>query len=165
MIRQRVVLGIVTVLATAALGWGSRAPYSSPDGDRALLRLSWRMRGERIETCRPRTQAELDAVPVHMRTPEICEGHLLSYRLVVQVDDEAPDTTEIRPAGAKGDRPVYVLAEQPLTEGAHRVRVAFEVVGGTRPALTLDTMLTTEPGAIELITMDGNNRLIRVTDH
>src|SRR5690606_5782376 len=67
---------VVSALATASLGWLARAPYHPPGSDTGLLRLSWRLRGEKVESCRPRTQAELDALPVHMRTPEVCEGRL-----------------------------------------------------------------------------------------
>jgi hypothetical protein len=119
------VLILVSVLATAGLGWLARAPYTSPGADGALLRLSWRLRGEKSETCRPRTQAELDALPVHMRTPEVCESTLLAYRLVVQVDGATRDSVVVLPGGARGDRPVFVLREVPLAPGEHRVSVRF----------------------------------------
>jgi hypothetical protein len=62
----------VSALFLALIGWGTRADYQRATDQHALLRLSWRMRGERLENCRDRTPAELEALPVHMRTPRIC---------------------------------------------------------------------------------------------
>ena len=119
---------IVSAAPVLLLGWLSRAPYDPPGSDVAVLRMSWRLRGERIEECRPRTQAELDALPVHMRTPEICEGHLVAYRLVVQVGNRPADSLVFVPQGAKGDRPVFVMHEVPLAEGPQRVSVSFSPI-------------------------------------
>lgn len=167
---------LVSAAATLALGWAARANYDSPGGESAVLRLSWRLRGEREEKCRPRTQAELDALPVHMRTPEICEGSLVAYRLVVQVDDGVPDTSRVLPAGAKGDRPIYVLKEKEVAPGSHRVRIDFaredeadtddddeeDDEDDDAPVFAMDTVLDMSAGSIELITMaaDGK-RLVR----
>ena len=173
---------VVSALATASLGWLARAPYHPPGSDTGLLRLSWRLRGEKVESCRPRTQAELDALPVHMRTPEVCEGRLVAYRLIVQVDSGQPDTVRIVPGGARGDRPVFVLHDMPLAAGPHRVRVSFtrEDGGGAardesggqgvtgdapvRDTLAIETVLIAAPGAIHLITLSPDAReLIHVS--
>ena len=100
---------LVTLLAVAGVGWLSRAPYDPPGGEHGVLRLSWRLRGERVETCRTRTEAELAALPAHMRTPEVCEARLLNYRLVQQIDEAVADTAIVVPGGARGDRPLFVL--------------------------------------------------------
>lgn len=153
--RLRAVL--VATAAVLAIGALSRLPWSPPAADAGLLRLSWRMRGERIETCRPRTQAELDALPVHMRTPEVCDSRLLAYRLVLQVDDAPPDSSIASPGGARGDRPLFVLRDIPLEPGPHRVRVRFEREdgdGSAAPPLVFDSVLDARPGRIQLITVD-----------
>lgn len=156
---------VVTVLATSALGWLARAPYDPPGGEAGVLRLSWRLRGERIETCRPRTAAELAALPVHMRTPELCEGRLVAYRLSFQVDDAPVDTATVLPGGARGDRPVFILREAVLAPGPRRVRVSLRRADGEHApaALALDTVLTAAPGAVELITLDPEaGRLVHI---
>lgn len=158
--RRTLALVLVSALATVSLGWLARAPYHPPGSDVGLLRLSWRLRGDRVEHCRPRTQAELDALPVHMRTPEICEGRLVAYRLIVQVDRARSDTVRIMPGGARGDRPVFVLRDTPLAPGPHHVRVSFtredasdDDERASSGALAIDTALVAEPGAIHLITL------------
>lgn len=160
------VLALVTTLGASALGWLSRAPYDPPGGATGVLRLSWRLRGEKEEHCRKRTPAELEALPIHMRTPEVCEGRLVAYRLAVRIDDEPAAETLVAPAGARGDRPIYVLREVPLPPGPHRVRVRFaratSAHADRHTALELDTRIEAEPGAIELITIDPETgRLVR----
>lgn len=160
---RRLVLGLlVTALATAALGWLARAPWDPPGHDAAVLRLSWRMRSAGTELCRPRTQAELEALPPHMRTAELCERQVLSYRLVLQLDDAAPDTLRVLPGGIRRDRPAFVLHEMRISPAAHRVRVRFEQEGGSGSGggagltLAIDTVLHARPGRVELITLDAN---------
>jgi hypothetical protein len=161
-------LVLVSGAAVLAIGWLARAPYQPPGGDSAVLRLSWRLRGERNETCRPRTQAELDVLPVHMRTPQICEGALVAYRLTVRLDDRAADTSRVVPAGAKADRPIYVFDEKRLVPGPHRVRITFareDSVASGIAAFSFDTVLNTVAGEVELITMDaGGHGLVHVSN-
>lgn len=156
---KRILLVLVTALFTVGLGWLARAPYDAPGGKDGLLRLSWRLRGERAETCRLRTQAELDALPVHMRTPEICEGRLVAYRLIVQIDGTRPDTSIVLPGGARGDRPLYVMHEMPLAVGPHRIRVSFgraeELEHAVAP-LSIDAAIEAAPGSIDLITLNAD---------
>ncbi|HEX6308128.1 MAG TPA: hypothetical protein VFZ69_08075 [Longimicrobiales bacterium] len=157
---------LVTALAATGIGWLSRAPYDPPGNDAALLRLSWRFRAEASEQCRPRTQAELDALPVHMRTPEICEKELHAYLLVLRIDDGAADTLRVLPGGLRADRPAYVLRDTALAPGPHRIHVSFfrEDTGAGRapPALQLDTALHMTRGAIDLITLDAPARRLVV---
>jgi hypothetical protein len=166
---------LVSTLATAGIGWFARAPYSTPDAANARLRLSWRLRGEKSETCRPRTQAELEALPVHMRTPEVCETRLLPYRLTVRIDEGPPDTATVLPGGVRGDRPVFVLREYILPPGEHRVSVRFtrdEDAAGTNgatngeapqepaesAALAIEAAVTAQAGEIHLITVAPDGR-------
>jgi hypothetical protein len=116
---------LVAVGATAALGALSRVPYQSDRSASAVLRLAWRARGVRVEECRQLTEEELANLPQHMRRSEVCEGRLLPYRLTVDVDGTTLVNTEIRPAGAREDRPLYVLQDLLLAPGPHDVSVVF----------------------------------------
>lgn len=161
--RPRLAAVILTaVIAAAAIGWLARAPYTPGGGEAALVRLSWRLRGEAAETCRPRTEAELIALPQHMRTPEICERRPVAYYLIVQLDDGPVDTSRVVSGGVKGDRPVFILRDSAVAPGAHRVVVRFEQVGdgGETPLLRLaiDTVLHVYAGTINLITLDHEAR-------
>ncbi|HEX7091319.1 MAG TPA: hypothetical protein VF192_14350 [Longimicrobiales bacterium] len=122
---------VVTGMALAALAALSRAPYREPGADEAVLRLSWRVRGIRVQECRSLTPEELAALPPHMRRPEVCEGRIAPYRLRVRVDGRVLADTLVHAAGAREDRPVYVFREFRVLPGVHRVDLRFvrEAVG------------------------------------
>ena len=161
---NRFVAVIVAAAATAAIGYASRAPLALQAAEHGRLRLSWRLRGAREEVCRNRTQAELDALPVHMRTPQVCTGHNVAYRLVVKIDGST-DTLHYEPAGAKGDRAIFVLHEEPLEPGSHNVSIIFEPTtpGVNRRALYFNERFDIRAGQIALVTVDpGASRLLLV---
>ena len=153
---------LVAALATGAIGYASRAPFTQEGADSARLRLSWRLRGEKIESCRNRTEEELARLPVHMRTPQICTSKLLSYRLIVEVEDVRTDTVRIVPAGAKGDRPIFVLHDIMLPPGNHEVEVEFEPedVASRHEPLEFEGVVHARPGSIALITIAPNARAL-----
>ena len=115
-----------------------------------------------------RTQAELDALPVHMRTPQICTGHLVAYRMTLRIDDEVVDTATYLPSGAKGDRPIFVLHDVPVTVGEHDVEVDFvpvEAIRGAKArALHFDEDIDARPGRIRLITLAPNANVLMLLD-
>lgn len=130
--RVQRVAGVAIALALlVALTALSRVTYPTHDADRALLRLSWRARGERIERCRRATAAELANVPAHMRREVICEGvHVAPYRLRVGVDDRTLADGIVAGTGVAGDRPIYLLREFAISPGQHRIRVQFDRQAG-----------------------------------
>lgn len=151
----------LTFIVLAALGWGSRAPYDVPGNETARLRFSWRMQSAESQVCRDRTQAELDALPAHMRTPQVCESRPLVYSLESRIDDGPEEERHVRAAGARGDRPLVVWQEVPLTPGRHRIRVHFHREGTqTAESLSLDTMVDAVPGKVVLVTLDDSGRLV-----
>lgn len=153
---------LVGAILTVGIGWLSRAPYSPPGGEIGVLRLSWRLRGANTEVCRARTPAELAALPLHMRTPEICQSRSRAYRLVLAIDDGPPDTLHIEPGGARRDRPVFVMHETPLGTGEHRVRVVFTPTDDATATerLEFDGEVAGYAGHVQLITIDDTGTLV-----
>ena len=157
----RIALAAVVALGlTAALVVGSGLPYVDDHSDRALMRLSWRAVGERIQECRTPTEEELAALPPHMRRREICEGRMTPFHLAVRIDGAAVFEDRIHPAGTRQDRPVYVFREFPVAPGEHRIEVRFAAVlpegaeAGARAPLVLDETLRLAPRQIALVTHD-----------
>lgn len=172
----RRVLGLLVAGAgIAALGALTRLPYATRETG-AVLRLSWRVRGEEEEQCRRATAAELANLPAHMRQAVVCEeGRVAPYRLRVALDgrpviDERPPGSDVR-----GDRPMFLLRDLPLAPGAHRVQVLLERVGAASaagdtleerehrrraipPRLVLDTTVRAAPQAILLVTYSSELR-------
>jgi hypothetical protein len=148
----------VSAASLALIGWGSRIAYEPADADGALLRLSWRIRPERNEICRDRTPAELEALPVHMRTPRVCETRVTPYQLIIRIDHGRPDTMALLAAGARHDRPIYVLRDSLLSAGKHHIYVNFGRAGASASAMHFDESIDLRPGRISLITMDDEGK-------
>src|SRR5262245_54318460 len=146
---------LVSALLIAGIGFGSRAAYSPNNEHDALLRLSWRMHMKNLHDCRKRTEAELAALPAHMRAPEVCTTRHIEYRLMVRIDGTAADTIRVAPSGAKGDRPLFVLHDVPLEPGLHQVRVEFAPTerAMNAPVITYSGVLIARAGRITLLTL------------
>ena len=126
-------VAVVLTLVTAGL---SRLPVVLSDPGDALVRLSWRMDGVTVEACRERTEEELARLPVHMRTPRTCIGEVAPYEFRVVVDGRLVTADTLRPAGARGDRPLFVHVGVPVAAGRHGARVTFRALvpeGFVRP--------------------------------
>lgn len=165
--------GLLVVAGVAAVGALTRVPYT-PDPDAgASLRLAWRARVPLVEECRRLSEAEQEALPVHMRREVVCEGRVASYRLEVSVDGTVRHRSTVAGAGARGDRPIYVFESLPLEPGRREVRVEFERVGamadsaaqtarrgaGTIPErLGLDRTLDVGPREVVLVGYDPRLR-------
>ena len=175
-----IVGGALAAAGTLGVGALSRVSYVAEAESHALVRLAWRTRSTRVEECRHLTPEELARRPVHMREDEVCEGRLLPYSLHVSVDDVS-DSSVVRAAGARADRPLYVFRELPVAPGRHRVRVTFaresspgaelphdEAAEGAHPEhlkavsaparLDLDTVVTLGEREVALVTYDVDLR-------
>ncbi len=102
---------------------GPAVRYHAPED--AQLRLSWRARPERIEHCRAPSAEELAKVADHMRQRLICTGVEASYTLRVVVDDRVLTEEVVRGGGLRHDRPLSLLRDFAVREGAHRIQVTL----------------------------------------
>lgn len=118
-------LALVLALGLAAL---SRGNWRAHRGDEAVLRLTWSVRPERIETCRRVSEAEQADRPAHMRQAVVCEGASATYRLRVWRDDQLLDDEVLRGGGFRNDRPIYLLRDYPASPGTWRLRVEMRRV-------------------------------------
>jgi hypothetical protein len=139
------------VVVTVGAAWGlavlSALPMPGDPPTHALLRLDWRLRGEEAGDCLRPTQADLDALPPHMRNPNACLGALPPYHLRLWVDDVVVIDEEVRGGGARQDRPLTVYRDVPVEPGVRRLRAEFvratadegteAVMPQERPALAL----------------------------
>lgn len=149
--------GVLAVAMVVLLGLLARAPLEGRDTDRAALVLTWRLRGEEVVACRRPTEAELAELPVHMRNPDECVGDIPPFTLEVSVDGETRLSRTVRPAGVRGDRPLYVYDRVWLEPGRHALIVSFQREDGDSPdratgALHLTTSVDLAPGQVLLVT-------------
>src|SRR5690606_37141869 len=109
----------------------SQMAVASDTSDRALIRLAWRARPERIEHCVTQSPEALAALPLHMRQTTICEGINASYRLEVRHGDETVAERLVQPGGLRRDRPLYVFLEIPVPAGEANLSIHFDRVEDT----------------------------------
>lgn len=166
------IVALVVFAATVKL---SAIPWRPADADRALVRLSWRAVGPGIEECREPDEKENARLPAHMRRAEICEGRMAPFLLVVSVDGRTVLHDTIHAAGARGDRPVYVLREIEVAPGGHDLGVSFDALAadetatarapGTFPEqLRLDSHFDVGVGETILVTWDEDRRALVLRD-
>ena len=159
----------LAALLTAGLVAGSRWTWRANDESAAAIRLSWRSVSAPIEECRRVTPEELAQLPPHMRREEICERRHAPFRLTVEIDGDVVRSTRLEPAGASGDRPLYVFEELRVAPGEHRLAIRFEEVrsGDAVPASlrTLDTSLALGPREIAIVSLGPDGQLALATPH
>lgn len=132
--------GVRRWLAGAALvaggGWLTAVlsvlPWRDPGAEGATLRLAWSGRPERIEVCRPLSEAELAGVPVHMRRRVQCEGRAARYGLEVRIAGGLLQDT-LSGGGARQDRPIHLLRDFTITPGTHPLRIVLRRLDSLPP--------------------------------
>jgi len=177
----RFALAAAVVVGTgAALAALSSAPYTAEPTDRAIVRLAWRARGERVRECHRRSAEELARLPQHMRQEEVCERRILPYRLQVDLDGARVVDELVRAGGAREDRPLFVFHDLSVMPGTHHLQITFAREGTaeeeqeeegevdateagrrareTPERLGLDTPVVFVPRQIVLVTYDDEGR-------
>lgn len=114
-------LGAGAVVLTAML-FAAHVTGSDP-ATGAILRIAVRTTAGTMQVCRTLGQAELEALPVHMRRPKVCESHAVPYRLEILCDDRVLADRTFVAAGIHGDRPLAVNEEFALVAGDHAVSI------------------------------------------
>ena len=119
---------IVGALVAVALLFGVRVASLWPAGGTDLdprVRLSWSARPERVEVCRQLSDAELQALPEHMRMRVTCEGRFARYLLTLGVDGQVRVSDTVRGGGLRNDRPIHLLRDYRVPAGEHRLLVSL----------------------------------------
>lgn len=124
----RILAALLAVVMTAGTAWLSRVEVDVSGGIDGMIRLSWRVDGITAEACRELSEEELNALPVHMRNPRACIGEIAPYLLRAEVDGVELVHDTVAPGGVRGDRPVSIFRELPVTPGRHRLAVRFDAV-------------------------------------
>lgn len=161
MTTARVVGAVLAVVMTVGTAWMSRLPIDFGRDAESLLRLSWRVDGVTVEACRTLSEEELANLPVHMRNPEACIGTIAPFTLSAVLDGESVVADTVFPGGARGDRPIYVLRDLPLSPGRRTLEVRFNAVipdgadvEGATTGYVWEGVVELEAGDIALLTLD-----------
>jgi ferredoxin len=121
--------GLAAVLVAAGLAavftLVSDLRYASPVTTDSELVVTFKHPGQLTENCRPLTDEEMNAKPVHMRpAAEICDRRRAPVRLRVAIDGSWRETQVYEPAGIWKDGISIVVYRIPLDAGQHDVQVA-----------------------------------------
>lgn len=166
---RRAVGGGAALGAGLLLAWLSRAPMRVSSSDAGSIRVAWSGRPERVEHCVTRSDEELRDVPSHMRQRVACEGRSARYRMLVRRDGQVLADEVVTGAGARQDRPIYVLREFPTRPGAFRLEVSLQRLDSVAPPVSSAAMppslsLTAEhriaTRSVLLITYDPESRAL-----
>lgn len=114
-------IAVALLLAGITAAW-SVAPYRAVPPPAELV-VSFRHPGQRSEGCRKPSEAELAALPPHMRRPEICERSRAPVRLRITVDGEGRLERTYPGRGLQGDGNSVGIERLPVPPGEHLVRV------------------------------------------
>lgn len=126
--RRFAAIGVAVSLG-AVIAALSRVPYTPVKGDHALVKLSWRYRGEPVTDCRAVSPEERSRMPAHMRRDTVCSGRLPPHRLKLFLDGTVVEDVLLEPGGAHGDRPIAVYRELQVQPGMHDLRIHFGAEG------------------------------------
>jgi hypothetical protein len=159
---RRIAGVLVAAAALLLLRAGSLAPLrTAPDGA-AMLRLSWSARPERIEQCRRLSDAELAALPQHMRLRWECEGRFARYLVSVAVDGRVLAADTVRGGGLRNDRPMHLFREFALSPGERRVTVTLRRIdAAVLPDSSADATTAAGTGAADRETREAQERRVR----
>jgi hypothetical protein len=162
---RRTAAVLLAVAVTVAIAGLSRVPYAASPTDDGVLRLSWRIPGEMVETCRQLTEEEIARRPVHMRREVECERRVLPYTLTVRIGGEMVMRETVQPGRGRGVRPLGVHRELPLPPGAYEVEVVWypemedlEAEVDAERSFRIATALRLDPGDVALVTYDTDRR-------
>jgi hypothetical protein len=144
--------------AVAILG---QIPFGATT-EHAALRLALRTVQSKIEVCRARADDELQALPQHMRTPEVCTEYTPRYDLRVELDGRLLFERQVSPGGVRGDRPMIIDHQTEVPPGEARLSIRFTPVAEESqpeeatalPHYELDRTVQFSPGRIALILLD-----------
>lgn len=163
LLRNVLRLGAGAALLTALLVVAHTTTSDPTEG--AVLHVALRTTAGTIQDCRRLTQEEFDALPVHMRRPEVCETRAVPYRLEVRIGGKPMLDRTFTAAGIHGDRPLVVDEQLMLAAGSHHVAIRFAPVieagaapsENAPPSFAFDRPVDLIDGRIRVATLDATS--------
>jgi len=125
--------GTLALAAMVGIVHGSQVPVALDPGTRAVVRVAFSARPERIEICRTLPDSERLALPAHMRQETACEGRTAHYHLEVRRDGQVISADLLRGGGLRSDRQLYVFHEVAIPRGPSEIEVLLVRVDSVPP--------------------------------
>jgi hypothetical protein len=154
----RLASGVVLLVALVA---ATHRTASDPT-EGAVLAIAVRTMAGTLEECRPLSDEEMAALPMHMRREQACWTRAVPYRLVLRVNGEILLDRVYRAAGIHGDRPITVDERIRLASGTHVLDLRFvsteDRVDPPMPIFALEGPIELEEGRIRVISLEDATR-------
>ncbi len=163
--RGRVLSATAGVVLVALIAAASRVAPAPTAREHGVLRLNWRLTGQRERSTVARTPEDLAALPVHMRTPFLMKDEPVAYRLSARLDGETVLDEAVQPGGFRQDGPLYVIENIELAPGSYRVDVDFTPRDARHTnvvSLAFSGTVEVRPGRITLIQYRQEDRTLVV---
>jgi ferredoxin len=157
-----VVAGVAWVALIAA---ATRFTPAAASPEHGILRLNWRLTGQRERSAIARTPDELAALPAHMRTPFVMQDEPVPYQLSAQLNGKPLLDRTVESGGFRNDGPLYVLEDVELPPGSHALLLRFAPANPRHTnavALTFRDTVDVQPGRITLIHYQPEDRSLVV---
>lgn len=163
-VRQLAIAALTSAVLAAVVALG-QVPLGHGSGQ-ATLRVALRTVQSNAEICTERTEAELEALPAHMRQKRVCEQIAPPFTLRISIDGNSVLDETFEPGGLRGDRPLTVDRKIRLAPGPARLEVRFsprvEVrlaeqlarAQATLPSYRLEEQVDFRPDRIVLVRLD-----------
>lgn len=168
--RNGLALRMTSIISGAALmfviAYSSHFSFGAPS-DMGIIRLNLKLKALTERKCRTRTQDELDTLPIHMRSNEVCIEQRFGYQLVLKVDGEPMAEELILPGGLRHDRPIYYMRDLPFSPGSRQINL--ELIP-TNPSAESDGLMglnrnvSVRAGWISLIEYSQDSKSLTITE-
>lgn len=162
-----VVQGLSALALAGVLGMLSALNAGAPEPG-AALRVSLRLPGQSVKTCRDLSAAEIEALPAHMRRKQECKAVHLSYELSLKLDGQTVKSMQVSPGGVHGDAPLDLDFQLALTPGRHRVQAEFLPLGddqGQARRFKVDAEADAKPNRALLLTLDKDGKAFELLEN
>lgn len=118
-----------SVVGLGVIYFASAPPYHYFPEDQALLKMSFKHTGQRLEECQRLTPDEIAKLPANERKPMECERGRHPLVVEIVVDGETLYQETLAPSGLFGDGPAKVYYTLRVTLGPHLVTVRMNDSG------------------------------------
>ena len=121
--------------------------------DQALIKLSFKHTGQRLEECKRLTSEEIAKLPPNKRKPMDCSRERSPLLVEIILDGVTVYQETLLPSGLFSDGPAKIYFSQPVMVGPHQISVRMRDTGRTE-GFDFEHSGTFELTSLEILVID-----------